>query len=37
MLDFRKLLASYNQAAAEQLPFWSPPLLAAVKAVSAAP
>lgn len=40
MLDFRKLLASYNRAAAEQnardgeqLPLWSTQLLAAVKAV----
>lgn len=42
MLDFRKLLASYNRAAAEQnarggepLPLWSPQLLKAVKAVAA--
>jgi hypothetical protein len=42
MLDFRKLLASYNQAAAEQnarggeqLALWSPELLKQVKAVPA--
>lgn len=42
MLDFRKLLASYNRAAAEQnarggeqLPLWSPELLRLVKAVPA--
>lgn len=42
MLDFRKLLATYNQAAAEQnarggeqLALWSPELLSKVKAASA--